>query len=383
MSAPPASHDRRPLIMIVGMGDLSTRVAKLLAANPATNRLVLAGRDVEGNQRLGNLVRFAAANLGSYPDIASVSMDLDDIAATAETLARVRPDVVFMGASLQAWHVITRLPKDIFEALDEAQFGPWLPMHLTLNYQLMQAVRMSGSHARVVNAAFPDAVGPVLRQVGLAPTIGIGNVANIIPALTFSAAAELGEPPEDVRVQLVTQHYFSHYVPRFGTAGDGAYALAVSVRGVDRTDQVRHESLFARLTGDLKRQGGIAGQHLTAASAVRVLTAMATGSGAFAHAPAPDGLPGGYPVRVDRDGGTIDLPAGLTLAEAVEINERCQRSDGIEAIHADGSVTFTEPEMAIMRKYLGYECRTLSLPETAVAAAELRDRFAAFAATFR
>ena len=37
---------------------------------------------------------------------------------------------------------------------------------------LMQAVKASGIAARTVNAAFPDAVNPILARVGLAPDIG-------------------------------------------------------------------------------------------------------------------------------------------------------------------------------------------------------------------
>ncbi|GGK49531.1 hypothetical protein [Salinarimonas ramus] len=372
-------EDGKPTIMIVGMGDLSCNVLTLLAQDPDTNRLVLAGRDVETVRRRANLVRFTAHNLGHVPEIEAVGIDLDDIDATAETLARVRPDIVFMGASLQSWRVITGLPAAVFEALDEAQFGPWLPMHLTLNYKLMQAVRRSGVDAKVVNAAFPDAVGPVLAKVGLAPTIGIGNVANIIPALTYGVAHVTGKDVADVELRLVAQHYFSHYVPRFGDAGRGAYHLTARVGGQRLDGELDHSAVFSQLNGRLKRLGGVAGQLLTASSAVRVVEAMATDSGILAHAPAPDGLPGGYPVRVYRDGGVLDLDESLDRAEAIRINEDCQRADGIEAIEDDGTVVFTEPEMAIMKSMLGYECRRMALADVEDWAEELGSKYRAFA----
>ena len=374
--------ENRPTIMIVGIGDLSCNVLNLLACDPATNRLVLAGRDVETARRRANLVRFAAHNLGHLPEIAAVGLDLDDIDATAATLAEVRPDIVFMGASLQSWRVITNLPKPVFEKLDDAQFGPWLPMHLVLNHKLMRAVADSGIKTRVVNAAFPDAVGPVLAKVGLAPAIGIGNVANIIPALTHGVAHVTGADVEDVEVRLVAQHYFSHYVPRFGNAGRGAYHLSARVSGRAFDGELDHDAVFAQLDGHLKRIGGVAGQFLTAASAVRVLRAMATDSGILAHAPAPEGLPGGYPVRVYRDSVLLDLDENLDRADAIRINEECQRADGIERIEEDGSVVFTEPEMAIMKSMLGYECRRMALADAPAWAEELAARYAAFAAQY-
>ena len=372
-----------PLIMLVGMGDLSARVLTMLLGDPATNRVVLAGRDTETIRRRGNLALFAATNLGHHGSVDTVHMDLNDIDATAETLARVRPDIVFMGASLQSWRVITALPPKTFEELDEAQFGPWLPMHLTLNHLLMRAVRASGVPTRVVNAAFPDAVGPVLAKVGLAPDIGVGNVANIVPALTRGAAHLLGEHPADVELRLVAQHYFSHYVPRFGDAGKGAYRLDVRLKGGDTPADVDHPALFAQLDNRLKRLGGIDGQLLTASSAVRVLRGMATDSGVLAHAPAPGGLPGGYPVRVHRGGGTVDLPEGLTLKEAVTLNEDCQRADGIDRIDDDGTVYFAEPEMAVMKRMLGYDCPVMKLADCAGQADELARKYASFAASHR
>ncbi|MGW0564854.1 hypothetical protein ACWDZ4_30720 [Streptomyces sp. NPDC003016] len=373
----------KPLIMLLGMGDLSARVLNMLLSDPATNRVVLAGRDAEAIRRRGNLALFTATNLGLHGTVDTVHVDLRDVDATADTLARVRPDIIFMGGSLQSWRVITALPKAVFEDLDEAQFGPWLPMHLTLNQLLMRAVRDSGIDTKVVNAAFPDAVGPILDKVGLAPTIGVGNVANIVPALTLGAAHLLDAHPSQVELRLTAQHYFSHYVPRFGDAGKGAYHLAATVQGRPGTAELDHGVLFAQLDDRLKRIGGIDGQLLTASSAVRVLSGMATDSGVLAHAPAPDGLPGGYPVRIHRDGGALDLPEELGRDEAIRINEECQRADGIDRIDDDGTVHFAEPEMAVMKRLLGYECQSMKLGDVGEWADELGQKYAAFAAKYR
>lgn len=48
----------------------------------------------------------------------------------------------------------------------------------------------------------------------------------------------------------------------------------------------------------------------------------------------------------------------------------------------DGTVVFTEPEMAIMKSMLGYECRRMSLADTPAWAAELGAKYAAFAARY-
>lgn len=366
-------------VMLVGLGDLGAHVLDMLSRLPSRPRIVVAGRREEWLIRRGNLARYVAMHLGADPDIDHIVIDLDDEARTAEAIAAVRPDIIFSAVSLQSWRVITELPKPIFDELDEAQFGPWLPMHLTPVFALMRAVALSGIPVRVVNAAFPDCVNAVLGKVGLAPTIGIGNVANIIPALRSSVACLLDQPVSRVRVSLVAQHYFTHRVPRHGDAGGAPFHLTATLDGEDVTNSIDLCAALRLLTKQFRRQGGIAGQALTAASAMSVLSAMLEDTGRLVHAPGPNGLPGGYPVRITARGGEVALPAGLSLDEAIVMNEACQRKDGIERIDGDGTVHFTEAEMAIMKQMLGYECLRMPLGESGAWAAELRAKYQAFA----
>ncbi len=366
-------------LMIVGMGDLAGLVLNLLVQTPEFGRIVLASRNVEELSRRRNLALLFSAQLGFHHELECVQLDLHDHDRTAETLRRVAPDVVFNTASLQSWRIITGLPPDVFKALDEAQFGPWLPMHLVPVHELMRAVRASGISTQVVNAAFPDAVGAVLKTQGLAPTTGIGNVANVVPALRGAVGLLLGAPLADVRIRLFTQHYVSHRVPAVGDSGGAPYHATATVRGVDRTREVDFEQAFGLVATRFQRTGGAFRQLITAASAVAVLQPLLTGQPSETHAPAPGGLPGGYAVRVSGEGVQVSLPEGLTLERAVALNADCQRFDGIDRIDADGTVHFTEREMAIMRRMLGYECRTMPLAEAKERAAELGAKYHAFA----
>lgn len=371
------AHSDQPRIMILGVGDLAHHVINQLLARPGTTRLILAGRDEAALRLRANLARYAAANCGLLAEIEVVRIDLEEIAQTAETLAAVQPDIIFMGASLQSWRRLTELPKAAFEELDEAQFGPWLPMHLSLNYNLMRSIRDAGIKPKVVNAAFPDAVNPILAQVGLAPDLGIGNVSNIIPGLTFAISSLTDIPADDLQVRLVSQHYFSHFVPRAGHKGNGDYHMSVT-RCDGSPVEVNHTAAFELLNGPFKRQGGVDGQLLTAGSATRVLAAMAEDRAVKAHVPGPSGLPGGYPVTISASGATLDLPTELSKDDAIAINERCQRADGIDAIASDGTVTYTDREMAIMQSMLGYSVKTMPLADTAAQATELAAKFAEF-----
>ena len=191
---------RKHKLLLVGAGNLCLQILKILAPKNAFEFVVL-GRDEESTIRLCNLVALSCAQLGQYIAIKPVIADLTDIAKVTRVLREEAPDMLVNCASLQSWRVITELPKPAFEQLDQAQFGPWLPMHLTLMHGLMQAVKASGIAAITVNAAFPDAVNPILSRVGLAPDIGVGNVANLIPAVRGASARLLECAPVDVQVR--------------------------------------------------------------------------------------------------------------------------------------------------------------------------------------
>lgn len=364
--------------MIAGMGDLGAHVLDMLSRVNGVDPIVVAGRNERYLQHRVNLTRFTAAQFGCYPNVGVAQLDLHDVDRTAEVVAAYRPEVILNTASLQSWRRLTFLPTTVFEALDAAQFGPWLPMHLTLMYNLMRAVRLTGLDVRVVNAAYPDAVNPVLAQLGLAPTIGIGNVANIVPALQRSAAHLLGEPVESIEVSFVAHHYVTHYIPRFGAPGDARCHLSVSVGGIERKD-LDTEELYGLLTTTFKRIGGTTGQVLTAGSACRVLLAMLRDTDAIVHAPGPHGLIGGYPVRVGSKGGEVTLPPSLTLDEAIAINADGQKRDGIDSIDGDGTVRFGKGHMAIMSELLGYDCDVMPVADSAGRAEELGAKFRAFA----
>jgi hypothetical protein len=369
----------RSTIMMIGIGDLGGHVLELLVRAPGSRRIITADINEDWTYRKTNIAAFGAAQLGHYPEMEFVKVDLDNIDQTSEVISKYKPDIIYSAVSLQSWWVINTLPKEVFEKLDIARFGPWLPMHLTLIYKLMQAVQQTGLDIKVINSAFPDATHPVLDKVGLAPTIGIGNVANPVPAIRSSIAYRLARPMKDVTVFFFAQHYVSHYLPRFGNAGGAPYYLKAIVDGEDVTPEVNIQEVFADIPIRYRRLGGRDGQILTASSAAAIILAVADDAGEFTHAPGPSGLPGGYPVRVDRNGGKVILPKDLTLEEAVGINEEGQRYDGIDRIDQNGTVHITEKSIAIMKEMLGYDCKVMQLEETEAQSKELGSRFKEFA----
>ncbi|MFW6138208.1 MAG: hypothetical protein ACOC7U_03445, partial [Spirochaetota bacterium] len=288
-------------VMIVGLGELGSQVYQLLLTSGVPVRLVTADVNEDNGIRKTNLMKYVAGQMGIDREVEFKKVDLYNIEQTAETIRKINPDIIYTAATLQSWWVITTLPTDVFKKLDEARFGPWLPMHLTLVYKLMQAVKQAGVSPIVINSSFPDATHHVLSKAGLSPHMGIGNIHNVVQPIRNSVADVAGVPVQSVSVYLYLAHYVSHYIPRFGSSGGSPYIMKIMIDGRVR-DDISHEQVFAKLPRSKRRSGGLAGQILTASSAAGIVRAVAIDSQELLHSPGVDGLPGGYAARIGEKG---------------------------------------------------------------------------------
>ena len=112
-----------------------------------------------------------------------------------------------------------------------------------------------------------------------------------------------------------------------------------------------------------------------ASSFVKNVLAIANNTGEMTHAPGPNGLPGGWPVRLSATGAEVILPKGLDMRQGMKIVGEAQKFDGIEAIHEDGTIILTEKAYSIMKEMVGYDCRKFSPEESEERAKELMLRF--------
>ena len=365
-------------LLIVGNGILAGHVLYILSHGTNYNNIIIGARDIESARRRSNTLKQHALNIGIDININAVHMDLEDLAQTAKTIDTIKPDVIFNTASMQSWWVVTTLPASVQAKVAETRFGPWLPMHLSPTLRLMQAVQQSGSDTIVVNAAFPDAVNPVLTRNGLGPALGIGNIANVVPALRLAVAEQLDVEVRDVDVRICGHHFVSYRLSRLGHSDGAPVFFHACVNGSDVNGDLDQAAVFKSLTERHRRTGGVEGQPVTASSAVAVLEALQARTRTLVHSPGPDGLPGGYPVWVSKNERAISLPQNTTLKDAIHVNEAGQVHDGIESIADDGTVRFTEEQMAAMRELFGHDCSEMSLSDVHTVAEDLGGRYRHF-----
>lgn len=365
-------------IMIVGLGVLGGHLLDMLLRMSKQHKIIVASRnDIRLRERT-NLSELVAVQLGHNPDVSFIQLDLMNIDETAEIISRVNPDIIFNAASLMSYWVPTQLPRKIWNQLYYAYTGWQLPMHLTLIYKLMRAVQQSGCTARVVNGSYPDVTNPILHKIGLAPEVGIGNIANVVPVIRKSVSHILQQPLEKVQIHLIGHHHFSYRIPTTGNSAELPFNINVILDGSDVTSDLDMGAVFELLPTEFRRTRGQEGMLMTAASAVTVLEAMANETNAVVHAPGPNGLPGGYPVTLNKSGSKVILPMGLEIDEAIRINIEGQILDGVQKIDDDGTVHFTDREMSVVKRIFGYECLRMSIYDCEEWAKELDLKYKKF-----
>jgi len=364
-----------PTILITGLGDLGSVSLELLAREHWPGRIIASCRTLGRAEASVNLARLGAIAQGMRPNLEAASLDLDDVDRAAESIRQLSPDVILSTATRQSWWTPYTLPAEPRDRLATAGFGAWLPIHLILSLKLMRALRLSGVQARTLIAPFPDVSNCVLSRLGLEPTCGVGNIAEIVPKIESLAAIKLGVPIDDVSVTLVAHHALQDYVPDSPTDEGPPFFLRIMHAGTNVTDIIRGSDLPHQA---YPMPSGRRTHFLTASSTVRIMTAL-MGKEATLHAPGPEGLPGGYPVLIGPRGVRVLPIKDLSRQAAIEINEGSHRFDGIEAIGQDGTVVFCESTVEIMSKELGYHCQKLPPSEIEGRAGELLERFREYA----
>jgi hypothetical protein len=358
-------------ILVIGLGDLGFHILQFLTRVSGISTIMTADIDKEIGLVKTRDAIFGASQQGFYPDTSFTPINLYDIDGTSEILRDMRPDIICNVTTLMSWWVRHTLPAETYKRLAEAGSGPWVPLHLSLTHSLMQAIEKSGIDTRVVNCSFPDGVNPILGKVGLAPTIGGGNISLLVPPIRMVVAEKLRIPLRYVSVSLVGYHSV------VTTGMKAPYWIRIFADNKDVTEMFPKEKLCEQVMKARSRGIGATGwsgpppQQATASSFLRNVLAIYFDKKELVHASGPKGLPGGYPVRLSYDDVNVVIPEGLTLEDAVRINEDGAKFDGIQEIKSDGTLVLTDTAAKIMRDTLGYEREEYRLSESSTIAKEL------------
>ncbi|UOQ91834.1 hypothetical protein MUO14_15055 [Halobacillus shinanisalinarum] len=363
-------------VLLVGPGEVGGHILEFLARDPRCPELIVCDINEEvGRKKVNNAINGAAINR-LYPKITFKKMDLLDVETTARLIENEKPDVIINCAVLQTWHVIRKLPKEEYAKLSAASLGAWLPCQLALPYHLMLAVKKSRLNPHVINTALSDLVNPVLANVGLTPTIGIGNVDVIEPAVRTFVSNYFQVPTDLVKIYLVAHHEWWVY-PREEGYKKAPYFIKVVVNDKDVTNQFDTDQL---LWDAIKSYPpGTEFTTVSASSTIKNMFALMSPSGIFTHSPTPKGLPGGYPIILSSKGAETALPEEISLEEAIQINEESAKLDGIDHIKDDGTVVYSDYTHKILKEMLGFDHASFKPEESLELAKELMSKYKEFA----
>jgi hypothetical protein len=107
--------------------------------------------------------------------------------------------------------------------------------------------------------------------------------------------------------------------------------------------------------------------------------AVLNDTGEITHAPGPQGLEGGYPVRLNREGAEVVLPEGVSLSDARHLMTEAQQFDGIQEIRDNGDVVVTEEAYVNFKEMLQVDSKIITIEDAYDQARELRAKFEEFA----
>jgi hypothetical protein len=317
-------------VLVIGVGDLGERLAAGLAGHPGVRRLLLAGRS---GPRVTNA---ATTVLSSYDCLVEpVRLDALRVEDVASLLDTHTPDLVVQCASRRSpWELVGR-DDPAARAVTAAGIALRLPYQLAVPLAVMRAARAAGYSRPIANLSLPDVTGPILAALDLAPTIGLGNASVI--QLRARAAWRVAHP-DATNAPLI--RVIGHHAQVFDVMqADPPAAPGHRCRIYLGEQGHRADDLAYQAPG---LAPGPRYNNVTAAAALPVLTALLPDAPPLRwSAPAPHGLPGGYPVRVDDRVVSLDLPQGVTAQEAIAFNRRMSTGDGIDHIDDDGTVHFT------------------------------------------
>ena len=313
-------------ILILGSGSFAARILFDLAATAtAPLTVAVAGRNPDRIDWLRTAANARAHMFGRHLRCVGDTVDLLQPEATAELLERHRPAVVVQAASLQPGAVISATGNAWSQLVAEGGLSATAVFQTLLSMRVACAVQRAHPAGRLINCCFPDVVNGLIAAAGLPIACGIGNVA--ILAHAFAGAL----PEEEAHALKVLVHYQT-IAPWRRPKRERAGPLPRVWIGDEELPDVLGRFAEVRLTPEPVID-------ISGASGAPLIEAMGLGAEWAGHVPGPNGLPGGYPVRLRAGELALDLPAALGYSEAIAWNAAFEAENGL--VIEGGRVRYT------------------------------------------
>lgn len=313
-------------VLVSGTGSFAARIVFDIAATakkPVEG--VIVGRNRERLNWLVTAANARASIFGCSVRFRGLEIDLLEPAAPARMIAETEPKVIVQAASVQTSAVISTTGDAWSDLVRKGGLSATAVSQALISSRVAHAITASGRAIALINCSFPDVVNGIITASGHAVVSGMGNVA--ILSAVFAGAHQIDRD----RIKLLA-HYQNLAPFRAKASERTGKPPRVWIDGHEIAD-VYGEFTDVKLTPEPVID-------ISGASGVPLVLALAQGDPWEGHAPGPNGLPGGYPVRL-RDGALdLDLPPNLPRTEAIAWNSAFEAEKGL-VVEPDGTARYT------------------------------------------
>lgn len=304
-------------ILVTGTGMFAGRIVLDIAATARTPVTVMvAGRNRDRLDWLCTAGNARAAMFGTPAKILSHQIDLLEDGASARLLEISQPGIVVQAASIQTSKVIAQTGTRWTTLVAEGGVSATAIFQALISSRMAAAISADSPDTRFINCSFPDVVNGMITGMGHDVLCGTGNVSILSNMFDGIDARPEGG---DMRVIAHYQNLAPWRLPAEERAGYPAPRVFI---GDSEIETVFETFRSARLTPEPAIE-------ISGASGVTLMLALAAGEDWRGHAPAPQGRPGGYPVKITDGVFGLDLPAGVIEAEAIAWNNAYESKNGL------------------------------------------------------
>lgn len=302
-------------VLITGTGMFAGRIALDIAATATEPvSVVIAGRNEDRLGWLETAGNARAAMFATPARFRARCIDLQMEGANEVLLNELSPRLVVQAASIQTSSVISDTGSRWTRLVAEGGLSATAIFQALLSARMAAAISRITPRTPLINCSFPDVVNGMITALGHDVLCGTGNVA--ILSNVFRGAP--GRPAGELKV---IAHYQCLAPWRQAPADRSGPAPRVFIDNTEITDP------FATFRScRLTREPAI---EISGASGVTLILALAAGRKWKGHAPGPNGLPGGYPVKLVDGKMSLDLPAGISESEAISWNNSFELACGL------------------------------------------------------
>lgn len=300
-------------VVLFGTGSLARSVTYSVATTLASTplRVLIVGRSSDDVEEVAAVAQGRAGATGQPHVFDALTANWADGSIVGDILHGHRPTVTVIAASEQSPWELADEANAWAQLVKRGGFGLTLPFNASLASQVFRAATATEPRPFIVNACYPDAVNALLAAFGPSDRlIGVGNAA-IIESLYRSASG---------------QHHAVRVVAHHRHLGE----LSVGdERDPPLVDADGERVSLATVASALRAIRGKELNWVTGAAASRLILALVADRPFSGSVPGPLGEVGGYPVTLDHGAIAIDLPPGLSMADARDVNSRAAVREGV------------------------------------------------------